>query len=374
MSKTYRASAPSNIALIKYWGKAKDATQTPCNDSLSMTLDIARTCTTARLLPPAAQDHIAYQGEAQSLGSSRPAGSGPGKAEQHLARLRQMLGYSAPLAITTSNSFPADCGIASSASGLAALTIAALAAWTDSSSFEGLEQHGYSRSRIADFARLGSGSAGRSLYGGFVRWQATDNSIQQLWDQDHWDLADLIVVLDATPKTTSSSIGHHTADTSPLFLPRQAGLGQRTEAVCQALLTRDLQRLGDLIEDEALEMHAVMMSQTPPARYLLGRTSHFLGWLRNQRRLGHLPAWFTLDAGPNPHVLCAQGDASSVMARLQQELPGVRIIRDQVGSGPTLHLEQQDQPDCFQHQDLAPGRETRNHHPGAALRSGAHSQ
>lgn len=322
MNRVHEVVAPSNIALIKYWGKRDPIEQIPANDSLSMTLATAVTRTQASVAT------------ASSLASEKgPLG---GKAERHLAFLRQQLGFTAPLAINTRNSFPASCGIASSASGLAALTIAAIAAWTGASNFEELEVAGFSRARLADLARRGSGSACRSLYGGYVHWRADSQEVSVRLGPEHWALADVIVVLSDAPKPVSSTDAHAGAWGSPLFAPRLASVSDRLERVYSALAHRDLVTLGETIETEALEMHAVMMSGQPSAYYLTKTTSRFLAWTRQERKAGRLPAWFTIDAGPNVHLICEARDSDQVSRAVKAAFPEAQLIQDHVGQGPSL--------------------------------------
>ena len=336
------AEVGSNIALIKYWGKRPGDQQWPANDSLSMTLSAARTITQARLHPRAGDGLLPADDEIHRAGQVTTSREHPrDKALAHLARLRQEVGpLAGALIVHTHNTFPSDCGIASSASGLGALTLAALGAWTGASNLGELEALGYSRERLAHLARMGSGSAGRSFYAGYVRWEAGEHAcaqtIRQLFPAEHWRLADLIVMVSAAPKPVSSTVAHDAAWTSPLYGPRLAGLGERRLAVEAALAKRDMQRLGELIETEALEMHAVMMTSEPAARYLTPKTLEVLAWIRRERALGNLPAWFTLDAGTNIHVLCEAGDASLVQSRIRAAFPDCPVLADCVGDAPLL--------------------------------------
>jgi diphosphomevalonate decarboxylase len=327
------AEVPSNIAFVKYWGKRDADAQWPANDSLSMTLSVARTITTATA-HDGPRDEIYRDGQLQ--------GQGPGgdKASRHLEVLRRDLGVHRRLLITTRNTFPSDCGIASSASGLGALTLAAIGAWTGASSLHELEGQGFPRARLAQLARLGSGSACRSLYGGFVLWQAgpspDEQTVRQLHDEEAWPLADIIVVVDRTPKPVSSTTAHRAAWTSPLYSPRLAGLPARLARVQDALDRSDLEELGRELEAEALEMHGVMMSSTPSAVYLTEATSQVLAWLRRERTRQGLPAYFTLDAGPNVHVICERQNADWVGSRISAEFPDAEVIMDRAGAGPVL--------------------------------------
>ena len=329
------AEVPSNIALVKYWGKRDPERQWPANDSLSMTLNAAKTITTARVVTGTV-DSLKRQDQSGRLTSMDQSD----KALRHLAFLRRELGMSGSLELTTRNTFPTGCGIASSASGLGALTMAAIGAWTGAKNLDELEAAGFNRERLAALARLGSGSACRSFHGGYVLWTAGNEpdaqGVLQVYDQDHWQLADLICIVSREEKAISSSAGHLTAATSPLFRPRLAGLPERMRRVRAAIAARDLDALGAQIEAEALEMHAVMMTANPSLKYLQDASCELITWLRNEREARGLPAFFTIDAGPNIHVICSQADSDKVATRILAAFPQVTIISDSTGGGPTL--------------------------------------
>ncbi len=335
---TATATVPSNIALLKYWGKSDENHQIPANDSLSMTLKNAVTTTSATVLPNAMGDRFELNGEERDLHA--PANS---KILKHLSVLREHLhGLETPyLSIESQNHFPTGCGIASSASGFGALTLAAVGAWTQAHSIEELAQHGLSLQRLAHLARLGSGSAGRSFWGGYVHWEKVDEacSLSPMFSADYWPLADIIMIISKEEKKISSSAGHRSAWTSPLFRPRLSGIPAKLNALKLFIRDRQFTALGALIEQEALDMHAVMLSSTPPAKYIDEQTGELLAWVREQRQLGKLPAYFTLDAGPNIHLICEVQNAAAVTAYLAKHLPHVTLLADETGTGPTLHWE-----------------------------------
>jgi diphosphomevalonate decarboxylase len=328
------ASAPSNIAFVKYWGKRDPEKQWPANDSLSMTLSTSRSITSARL---SGRDYDSFTFAGQTLRSS---GHPDHKVWRHLDRVRSLTGSSARLDIQSINTFPTGCGIASSASGFAALTIASAAALTGSRSFDELGARGIGLTALANCARQGSGSAGRSLFDGFVRWSAGPNpeeqSIVREQPFDHWNLADVIVVLSDEEKAVSSSQAHLAAWSSPLFSARLAGIPERLHAVIEAIRSKDLMTVGTQIEADALEMHAVAMTGSPRICYLSRQTQDFIAWVRCERRHGRLKAWFTIDAGPNVHLICQAVDAPSVIDSVRNKWPEAGIIADKIGSGPTL--------------------------------------
>lgn len=349
------ARVPSNIAFLKYWGKNDEASQWPANDSLSMTLDKALTATKARIASKGAKLGTAPS-DSLTIGGLPldPQVDRHHKGFVHLGRLRHLTGFSEPLQIETFNTFPSDCGIASSASGLGALTLAALGAWTGAVSLEDLESKGFCRNRLASLARLGSGSACRSLWGGFVAWEASAHqNTQRVYPvaiDKRFQLADLIVVLSKAHKSVSSTGGHRSAWSSPLFAPRLAIHSQRYRHMHLALERQDLDQIGTIIEQEALEMHSVMMTAQPPALYWTDETSRLIAWIRAERLAGRLPAWFTIDAGPNVHVICALQDRAFVESKLLDRYrnltnnlvnksDSVEILSDQTGSGPFLGVE-----------------------------------
>lgn len=336
----FEAKVPSNIAFLKYWGKRDAALQWPANDSLSMTLDGLATVTKVKVL----SDHnLKSKGEHKFFFAGEekyrddPEGA---KVFKFLDGLAQRFDFRGCLEIHTKNQFPTGCGIASSASGFGALTIAAIAAWTKSESLAELEQNGFSLSSLAQLARMGSGSACRSFWGGYVRWEAGENAdlqrCQQALPSEHWALTDTVVLFSEAKKARSSSQAHLDAWSSPLFKVRLVELRSRLEAMHQALESRDMDRLGPLLETEALEMHAVMMSARPATYFFDHETADFLVWFREQRAKGLFKAYFTIDAGPNVHVIAEPGEQQAFLRCFSKDFSKYRYLSDCVGSGPQL--------------------------------------
>jgi diphosphomevalonate decarboxylase len=338
--RSFTATSPSNIALVKYWGKRDADLQWPANDSISMTLSACMSVTTAR------RTTDFYDTFRLGDINLRSDVNKEHKVFRHIQRLRDALNVSGCLEISSKNSFPASCGIASSASGFSALTIAATASLLGSSKWDELSSLGACTNFLTHMARMGSGSAGRSLFGGFVQWTAgassEEQSVKQLYPIDHWQLADVIVVLSADEKKISSTEAHKAAWGSPLFAPRLAGLPDRIKSVNNAISGKDIELLGREIESEALEMHAVCMTGTPQINYLSEKTVSFFAWLRTERQRGRIPAWATIDAGPNLHLICLKDDAAKVAQLIEKEWPGTTIIMDKTGSGPTVTLSTED--------------------------------
>ena len=332
MTEIYRVSAPSNIAFLKYWGKKDPLLQWPANDSLSMTLNQLSSKTTAFVHD--AEDHI-FQFQGEALERTHPSFS---KVYKHLDFIAEANGFSEKLSVSSSNSFPTGAGIASSASGLAALTLAAMACWARSGGFGELEEKGFSREQLAHIARLGSGSAGRSLFGGYVQWEAGSHADKQkilpLYSAQHWKLHDTVVLFSHSEKSKSSTAAHGDAWSSILFRPRIAGAPERMNAMLKALHAGNLSELGPLLETEALEMHAVMMTTLPPQYYLTESAVEFLAAFRRARQEGIFEAYFTIDAGPNIHII--HEGSSTLTTWLAESFPTLQLLHDSVGEGPWL--------------------------------------
>lgn len=323
-------TAPANIAFIKYWGTRDPRRVLPVNPSISMTLGRCRTTTTLAFTPDeTAPDTVTVVDERGR--ATEATGSFRERVVRHLDRMRERAGRVGRFRMATRNSFPTGAGIASSASGFAALTVAAGHAL-------GLD---LSPAELSCLAReSGSGSAARSLFGGYVEWPSRSGDPEApagpIASASHWDLSDVIAVVDQGEKEVSSVEGHRRAPSSPHYEQRQRLLaGGRIEAVRRAIAARDLAALGPLLEEEAIELHIIAMSSSPPIHYWKPATLTVLEAVRGLRRHG-ARAWATMDAGPNVHVICPAQDGAAVAAAIGS-LPGVRqVIVDGVGEGPRL--------------------------------------
>ena len=324
MSDEYTVSVPANIAFIKYWGATDLERAIPCNASISMTLRECVSHTTVRALAPGSPDEVWH---ATDAGLTPAEGAFRDRALAHLERLRGWAETDRGLALATRNSFPAAAGIASSASGFAALTVATLGAL-------GVEATPEELSVLA--RRSGSGSASRSVMGGYVQWPDDDDPeapARQLAPASHWDLRDVVVLVQVGAKGVSSLDGHRRATSSPHYERRQTLLPDRLAKVRSAIEVRDLGRLGEVIEEDAIELHLIAMSSNPAIFYWRPATLRVLEAVRRMRRRG-LEAWSTMDAGANVHVICSPASEPEVAAELEQ-LDGVHgVIRDGVGEGP----------------------------------------
>lgn len=293
--------APSNIALSKYWGKRDVARNLPLNSSVSVSLGDYGSHT---IIEPSASQHDEVTLNGEAVATDIPFAK---KALEFadLFRADRPL----PLRIETRNSIPTAAGFASSASGFAALTQALCGAFDLS-----LDQTDMSR-----IARLGSGSAARSLWHGFVRW---DKGVQHDGGdsfgvplQTKWpEFRIALLAVDKGPKPQSSRDGMtHTANTSPLFPPWPAQAEADCAAIECALMHQDFDELGPIVEANALAMHATMMAARPPLSYLTGASWNILHQLWNARAEG-LNAFATMDAGPNVKLIFLERDTASVLS------------------------------------------------------------
>lgn len=316
---TAATSAHPNIALIKYWGNADDALNLPANGSISFNLAALEARTSVTFTPNMPADRLVI--------NQQPAG------KQALARVsalldlvRAMSGLNVHALVESTLNFPIGTGIASSAAGFAALALAA-------STAAGLE---LTEKELSRLARHGSGSACRSIPGGFVEWLPGDSdetsSAVSIAPPDHWDLADVIVVLQSQPKKTGSREGHTFASTSPLQAARVADAPRRLQMCRDAICRKDFLRLAEVIELDSNMMHAVMMTSSPSLQYWEAGSISLMRAVPGWRAEG-LRVAYTLDAGPNVHLICLQEDVLAVKEKVLEISQPTDIFISGVG-GP----------------------------------------
>lgn len=306
------AVAHANIALVKYWGKRDATLMLPAASSVSLTLDAFRTTTTVELVG-SGQDEVFLDGEGLT-------GAAHTKVVRFLDLVRSQVSpeKAARAALVRSvNEVPTGAGLASSASAFAALAGGAARAY-------GLD---LDRRDLSRLARRGSGSASRSIFGGFVQWHRGDLASPEAGDATSYaeplpaapglEVAMVVVVLNAGPKKIGSREAMaHTVETSPYF-PAWADHTERDAAeAAEAIADGDLPRLGEITEASAMRMHATMLAARPAVRYLAPASLEVLDQVAALRESG-TGAWATMDAGPNVKVLCAASDAQAVAAALE---------------------------------------------------------
>lgn len=313
------ARANSNIAFIKYWGNTDEILRLPANPSLSMNLDGLYTETIVNWSTDLSSDALEINGTYASEMARK-------RVSLHLDALRRRLGIGLFAHVDSRNNFPMGAGIASSASSFAALTLAAVHA-------AGAE---LGERELSALARLGSGSASRSIPSGFVEW-TTGNTHEESFafsiaGRDHWELTDVIAVVSSGHKDVGSREGHTSASTSEFQHARVETAGTRLHECRRALLERDFNTFARVVEHDSDMMHAVMMTSNPPLFYWKPGSLELMECVRAWRREG-LPVCYTLDAGPNVHCICLSDAANEVSARVAQITGVESVLRAGVGGG-----------------------------------------
>jgi diphosphomevalonate decarboxylase len=308
---TATAQAHPNIAFIKYWGNRDNILRLPMHGSISMNLDGLTTLTTVSFQPSLPFDELIINGHEVS-------GAGHDRVSYILDVIRKMANITDRAEIITENNFPSGAGIASSASAFAALALAG-------STAAGLS---LTEAELSRLARRGSGSASRSIPGGFVEWQAgtsdEDSFAFSIAPADHWNIVDLIAVVSASHKKTGSTEGHAIAPTSPLQAARVTDAPRRLDTCRRAILEKDFNSFASIVELDSDMMHTVMMTSTPALHYWKPASLAVMSAVR-QWRIDGLPVCYTVDAGANVHVITAETEAQAAEKRLR-EISGVENI------------------------------------------------
>ena len=324
---TYEA-AP-NIALVKYWGVRDPALALPYNSSLSVTLDRLRSRTSVRFDSTLSDDRVSLNG-VTAVGGPRDG------VVRFLDRVRALAGRSERAEVRSANNFPTASGLASSASGFAALAGAASLA-------AGLSLSDRDLSRLA---RFGSGSACRSVFGGFVEWRAgvrsdgRDCFARSIYGPDHWpELLDLVLLVRGAPvkEVRSADAMQATVRTSAYFSARQRELPGRLRRIREAIGARQADRLFPLIMEECDSFRRVCETTRPALDYLTSTSRAILAAVRDTNdRAGHAIAAYTHDAGAHVHVFTLERHLPLLRSRLSK-VDGVErtlVVRPGGGGHP----------------------------------------
>ncbi|MGX7417888.1 diphosphomevalonate decarboxylase [Carnobacterium gallinarum] len=323
MNQQGKACAYTNIALIKYWGKKDDGLILPMNSSLSLTLDAFYTETTVTFNDQLTSDEFYLNQKRQTVDETK-------KTSKFLDLVRELSGINAPALIESINHVPTAAGLASSASGFAALAGAASVA-------SGLDLSSVDLSRLA---RRGSGSATRSIYGGFVEWQMGTNDLDShgvpVETAENLDLAMLFVVVNQKEKVVSSREGmKRTVETSPFYQGWLESTAEDLLVAKEAIKKGDFQRLGEVTESNGLKMHATMLGAVPPFSYWEPATVRAMQIVQELRQSGIL-CYFTMDAGPNVKVLCQKKDLPAIKTKFETIFEESQLIV--AYPGPAIQL------------------------------------
>ena len=289
-----------------------------------MNLDELYTRTTVSFQPSLSSDEL-------TINQHKVTGQGLERISAILDLIRGMANIHERAEVVSENNFPSGAGIASSASAFAALALAG-------SKASGLS---FSEVELSRLARRGSGSASRSIPGGFVEWQAgttdEDSFAFSMAPADHWEFVDCIAVVSAAHKKTGSTEGHSIAPTSPLQAARVADAPRRLELCRNAILNRDFDTFAVIVELDSDMMHSVMMTSTPALHYWKPASVEVMNCVR-QWRVEGIPVCYTVDAGPNVHVICPETEAQIIEKRLR-EIKGVENVLVARAGGPAKIVE-----------------------------------
>lgn len=311
--------AYTNIAFIKYWGKKNEDLILPQNNSLSLTLDAFYTETKVTFDENLANDILILDGEEEGPKALK-------KAQVILDLVREMAGIKSFARVDSKNYVPTAAGLASSASGLAALAGAAsLAAGLDLSETE-----------LSRLARRGSGSASRSIYGGFAEWQqgtSDEDSVAIPVDDADWDIGMLFIIVDDNRKDVSSTEGmRRVVETSPYYDGWVSSAAKDLAAIKTAIAKQDLETTGEIAERSALKMHALNLSANPPFNYWSPDSIVAMRKVTELREMGY-PVYLTMDAGPNVKLICKASQLEEIYAILKKDYREEQLVMAKPGPG-----------------------------------------
>ena len=319
-----KARAYTNIALIKYWGKKDEEFILPMNNSLSLTLDAFYTETEVIFSDTFTKDEFYLDGEQQDEKATK-------KISTFLDLVREKGQTTLNAQVISQNFVPTAAGLASSASGLAALAGACNEALQ-----LGLDNAGLSR-----LARRGSGSACRSIYGGFVEWEKGVDDFTSYAKQipsDHFedDLAMVFLLLNNQQKDVSSRDGmRRTVETSSFYQGWLDSLDADLAQLKQAITDKNFQSLGETMERNALKMHGTTLAANPPFTYWSPDSLKAMQAVRDLRKQG-VPCYFTMDAGPNVKILVEKKHLAAVKTACNHLFSEKQVVSAQAGSGITI--------------------------------------
>ena len=342
-SASFEWSAPSNIALVKYWGKKEN--QIPANPSISFTLNNCKTITKLEVVKKSETNSFSFD----LLFEGKPKEDFKPKIQKFLERIEIYLPFLKDyhFTIDTKNTFPHSSGIASSASGMAALAMNLM-------SLEKILNpemtEGYFYQKASLLARLGSGSACRSIKGQVVVWGNHTNipgssdlfgvEFPNAIHTNFKDFQDTILLVDKGEKQVSSTVGHDLMHSHPFAERRFAQAHENLDQMISIFENGNLDEFIKIVESEALTLHAMMMTSMPYFILMKPNTLEIINAIWKFRNETKTPVCFTLDAGANVHVLYPENVSEKVLQFIKDELVGYcqngQYICDQIGNGAVL--------------------------------------
>jgi len=312
------AIAPSNVALIKYWGKKNEKLRLPLNGTVSVNLSNLLTKTTVEFSSKYKEDDIVI--------NRRKNLKEIGKVVKHLDRVRKMANINEKAKVVSLSNFPPDSGLASSASGFAALTLAAAKS-------AGLN---LSKRELSILSRIGSGSACRSIPDGFAEWKKGSDSdtsyAVSIFPSDYWAINFIAVIIKGGIKNISSTSGQEIAKTSPFLKERLNLIDGKIKKVKKFIREKNFKSLGEIVEADALELHAIALTSRPSIIYWEPGTVKVMKLIQELRKKG-MPCYFTIDAGYNVYVVCERKNIRNIIRALKKIEEVERLIVNAPGRG-----------------------------------------
>lgn len=316
------AIAPSNIAFIKYWGKKDEKLRLPTNGSISMNLSGLLTTTTVEFSEKYKEDLVIIDDKKKENGERV-------RVIKHLDRIRKLTRLNLKAKVVSKNNFPSSTGLSSSASGFAALTLAATSAI-------GLN---LSKRDLSILARLVSGSACRSIPDGFVEWFEGENNESSyavsLFPPDYWDVYDVVVVVSEEKKEVRTTQGQKLVFSSPFIKERLVKIPEKIRQIKKLIKEKKFTEFGELVEAEALEMHAIIMTSIPPLVYWYPETVNIMRLVRKWRKEG-FPVYFTINTGHDIHLICQKENVKKLTEKLKAVVGVKNVIINQPSNGARL--------------------------------------
>lgn len=307
------ATAPSNIAFIKYWGKKNEVLKIPENGSVSMNLSNLISTTTVEFNLEFKEDTVIINNNHDSKESIRVV--------KHLDLIRKSANIFLNAKVVSSNNFPNGTGLSSSASGFAALTLAATKA-ADLSLTE---------KELSIIARQGSGSACRSIPDGFVEW--VGEGAKSLYPPDYWNIVDVVAIISQEKKAITSTDGQKFALTSPFFQTRLKNINEKINRLKTSIETKNFTEFGQIVEQEALELHAIMLTSIPSLIYWQPETIKLMKLVKKWRDEG-LEVYFTVNTGQDIHLIVEEKNIGQLTKKLKEikEVKNIIVNRPSVGA------------------------------------------
>ncbi len=340
-NNTITWQSPSNIALVKYWGK--HGNQLPINPSVSITLRESYTTTKIQYHIDESSDELQINFRFEG----KPAPAFGDRIKKFL--VSQVDTYpilnKLSMDISSSNTFPHSSGIASSASAFSALALGIVSILRTKSN-EKFKREFFNE--VSELARLGSGSASRSVYRGYVVWGAlkdyeeySDNYAVPIRTDIHpafQQIEDAILIVNAGTKKVGSSAGHELMNNHPFAKARIEQANMHMNELHDVLRAGDVGRFIEIVENEALSLHGLMLSSNPGYFLFEQNTINIIDEIRSFREKTGIPVCFTLDAGPNVHLLYPAGEKLNVVdwinSKLLKYCHEEKWIDDGMGNGP----------------------------------------